>query len=111
VAAEVIDVIAGDCHVLRLEEEEGEVGAKGTDVLGMIVRSGLRPVIAGLAVGLTMSTLVGRVFGTQLVGVTMYDPTTLAATALLLTITAAIACWIPARRAARVDPLVALRYE
>jgi putative ABC transport system permease protein len=62
-------------------------------------------------VGLTMSTLVGRVLGTQLVGVTMYDPTTLAATTLLLTVTAAIACWIPARRAARVDPLVALRYE
>ena len=49
--------------------------------------------------------------GTQLVGVTAYDPPTLAAAAALLAVTAAIACWIPARRAARVDPMVALRYE
>ena len=87
------------------------LGAKGTDVLGMIVRSGLRPVVAGIAIGLAMSTLLGRVLGTQLVGVTAYDPRTLATAAVLLTTTAAIACWIPARRAARVDPLVALRYE
>ena len=87
------------------------LGAKGTDVLGMVVRSGLRPVVAGLAIGLAMSMLLGRVIGTQLVGVTAYDPLTLATAAVLLTTTAAIACWIPARRAARVDPLVALRYE
>lgn len=87
------------------------LGAKGTDVLGMVVRTGFRPVALGIAIGMTMSLLLGRTIGTQLVGVTMYDPPTLAATTLLLTITAAIACWIPARRAARVDPMVALRYE
>jgi putative ABC transport system permease protein len=47
----------------------------------------------------------------QLVNVTAYDPPTLAATTLLLILIAAIGCWIPARRAARVDPMVALRYE
>jgi putative ABC transport system permease protein len=58
-----------------------------------------------------MSLAFARLIGTQLVGVTTYDPPTLAAAALVLTMTAAIACWIPARRAARVDPLVALRAE
>jgi putative ABC transport system permease protein len=58
-----------------------------------------------------MSLLVGRMVGPQLVGVTAYDPPTLAAAIGLLTVTAAIASWIPARRAARVDPLIALRYE
>jgi putative ABC transport system permease protein len=87
------------------------LGAKRTDVLGMIVRSGLRPVAAGLVIGLAMSTLLGRVLGTQLFGVTAYDPRTLAAAAMLLTTIAAIACWIPARRASRVDPLVALRHD
>jgi len=54
---------------------------------------------------------LGRALGAQLVGVTAYNPATLAAAAVLLTVTAAIASWIPARRAARVDPMVALRYE
>jgi len=71
----------------------------------------LRLVVAGMAVGITISLTLGRVIGTQLVGVSAYDPETLAATTLLLMMTAAIACWIPARRAARVDPVVALRYQ
>jgi putative ABC transport system permease protein len=87
------------------------LGAKGADVLAMIVRSGLRPVLVGIAIGLALSALLGRTIGTQLVGVTASDPQTLGAAALLLAMTAAIACWIPARRAARVDPLVALRHE
>jgi len=87
------------------------LGAEGADVVGMVVRTGLRPVVAGIAIGIAVSPVLGRVIGSQLVGVTAYDPPTLAATAVLLTMTAAIACWIPARRAARVDPLVALRYE
>ncbi|MGZ4816754.1 MAG: ADOP family duplicated permease [Terriglobales bacterium] len=87
------------------------LGAERGDVLGMIVRSGLRLVILGIAIGIAISLTLGRVIGTQLVGVSVYDPETLAATTLLLTLTAAIACWIPARRAARVDPMVALRYQ
>lgn len=87
------------------------LGAKGTDVLGMVVRSGLRLIVVGIAIGMVMSLVFGRMIGTQLVGVTAYDPPTLAVATLLLTMTAAIACWIPARRAARVDPLVALRHE
>jgi putative ABC transport system permease protein len=87
------------------------LGAEGTDVVGMVVRTGLRLVAAGIAIGIPVSLVLGRIIGTQLMGVTVYDPFTLVATTLLLTMTAAIACWIPARRAARVDPMVALRYE
>jgi putative ABC transport system permease protein len=87
------------------------LGAKRTDVLRMVVRGGLRLVLMGTACGTAMSLLFGRMVGPQLVGVTAYDPSTLAAAIGLLTVTAAIASWIPARRAARVDPLTALRYE
>jgi putative ABC transport system permease protein len=87
------------------------LGAEGAAVIGMVVRTGLRLVAAGIAIGIAISLMLGRVVGTQLVSVKAYDPLTLATTTLLLTITAAIACWIPARRAARVDPMVALHYE
>jgi ABC-type antimicrobial peptide transport system permease subunit len=87
------------------------LGAKRADVLGMVVRTGLRLVAAGMAIGIAMSLVLGRLIGAQLVRVTAYDPATLAATSLLLAVTAAVACWIPARRAARVDPMVALRYQ
>jgi putative ABC transport system permease protein len=87
------------------------LGAEGSAVLGMVVGAGLRLVVAGVVVGLAVSLVLVRVIETQLAGVTAYDPPTLALAAILLTMTAAIACWIPARRAARVDPLVALRYE
>jgi predicted permease len=87
------------------------LGAQGTDVLRMVVRTGLRLVAAGIAIGTLMSLALGRTIGNQLVSVTAYDPPTLAATTLLLAMTAAFACWIPARRAARVDPMVALRCE
>jgi len=87
------------------------LGAEGPDVLGMVIGMGLRLVLAGMALGLAVSLALGRLIAAQLAGVTAYDPLTLAATTLLLAFTAAIACWIPARRAARVDPMVALRYE
>ncbi len=87
------------------------LGAESSAVLGMVVRAGLRLVVAGIAVGITVSLILGRVIETHLSGVTAYDPATLVATTVLLTLTAGIACWIPARRAARVDPMVALGHE
>jgi predicted permease len=100
-------------------------GAQATNVIVMVVWQGMRLVLLGLAV----SSLIGyalvrllksQYFGPdtwqqrmkeQLYGVTMGDPLTLIAIVSLLTLVALIACWLPARRAAKVDPLVALRYE
>jgi putative ABC transport system permease protein len=87
------------------------LGAGTAAALGLVVKTGLRLVLMGIAIGIAISLVLGRVIGSQLVDVAVYDPVTLAATTVLLTMTAATACWIPARRAARVDPMIALRYE
>ena len=87
------------------------LGAEGSHVLGMVIRMGLRLVGIGVAIGLIVSAALGRVIATQLWGVSAYDPWTLACVPALLLLTGLLACWVPARRAARVDPLVALRYE
>ncbi len=87
------------------------LGAERGDVLKLVINMGLRLVILGVGIGLAVSLGVVRVIATQLWGVSPYDPTTLIVVPLLLLITGLVACWIPARRAARVDPLVALRYE
>jgi predicted lysophospholipase L1 biosynthesis ABC-type transport system permease subunit len=88
------------------------LGAERANVLRLVIIAGLRLVLAGVAVGLAVSLLLGRAVESQLwPGVKPYDPTTLASTVLVLLAIGVLACWIPARRAARVDPMVALRYE
>jgi len=87
------------------------LGAQGSDVLGMVVRMGLQLVAIGVGLGLLASVALGRVIATQLWGVSVYDPWTLLCVPLLLLLTGFLACWLPARRAARVDPMIALRYE
>ena len=88
------------------------LGAERAIVLRLVIVAGLRLVLAGVAVGLLLSLLLGRALEAELwPGVKPYDPATLASTVLLLLATGVLACWIPARRAARVDPMVALRYE
>ena len=87
------------------------LGAESSDVLGMVIRMGLRLVGIGVALGLIASLALGRVIATQLWGVSAYDPWTLVCVPLVLFLTGLVACWLPARRAANVDPLVALRYE
>jgi ABC-type antimicrobial peptide transport system permease subunit len=72
----------------------------------------LRLVASGVAIGLIVSLLLGRVIEAELWrGVKPYDPVTLAGMAIVLTLVALLACYIPARHAMRVDPLLALRYE
>jgi predicted permease len=87
------------------------LGARALDVLALVFRQGLLPVAGGLLLGLVAAVLVTRLIKTFLVGVGATDPVTFAGIALLLLAVAALASYIPARRATRVDPLVALRYE
>jgi putative ABC transport system permease protein len=77
----------------------------------MVMRMGLWLMAAGLAVGLTASFAVNQVLATQLWGVTPRDPLTYAGVALVVLVCGAAACWFPARRATRVDLLIALRFE
>jgi len=87
------------------------LGAQAGDVLRMVIWQGLRLVAIGGALGLLGAIALGRVLVSLLFGVSTTDPLTLAAIASLLAGVALLACYLPARRAMRVDPMVALRYE
>jgi len=87
------------------------LGAQRSDVFGLVVKFGARLAIAGIAIGLIVSFALTRLMRSQLFGVSNLDPATFAAVTVLLCCVAVAACYIPARRAMRVDPIVALRYE
>ena len=87
------------------------LGAKPRDVRRLVIGEGMRPVIAGVALGVVGALALTRLMRTLLYGVSPSDPLTLGAVALLLTGVAFVAAWLPARRATRVDALDALRSE
>jgi putative ABC transport system permease protein len=87
------------------------LGARRFDVLRLVVRQGMMLVLIGMAIGLAGAVALTRVMSSLLFGVTAKDPLTFVAVAVLLSLVALLACYIPARRATKVDPLTALRYE
>jgi putative ABC transport system permease protein len=87
------------------------LGAATADVLRMILGQGVRTIFMGVAIGIVGALALTRTVESLLFGVTATDPLTFAGVTLLLVATALLACYIPARRAAKVDPMVALRYE
>jgi putative ABC transport system permease protein len=87
------------------------MGAERSHVMRLVVGQGLRLAGAGLVLGVVIALVVMRQLASLLFGVSAYDPLTFGGVALLLVLVALLACYIPARRATRVDPLVALRYE
>jgi ABC-type antimicrobial peptide transport system permease subunit len=87
------------------------LGGTARDILRLILGQGVRMLIAGLAIGLLAAFAITHVMTRLLVGVSPSDPFTYSAVAVLLAAITLAACWIPARRATRVDPGITLRYE
>jgi ABC-type antimicrobial peptide transport system permease subunit len=87
------------------------LGADLADVRRMVVRDALRPVAAGLGVGVAGALALTRVLRAELFGIQPHDPATFMAVVLTLLVVALVAAYLPARRASRVDPVVALRAE
>ena len=87
------------------------LGAAASDVLRLVIGQGMWTTVIGVAIGITASLALARMMRSLLFGVSATDPLTLAGVVLLLVGVSLLACWIPARRATKIDPLVALRYE
>jgi putative ABC transport system permease protein len=87
------------------------LGAQEGNVLNLVMGEGLKLVLIGLGIGLAGALSLTRILSTFLFGVTATDPVTFVSVSLFLTAVALLACYIPARRATKVDPLVALRHE
>ncbi len=87
------------------------LGAGRFDVMGLVLKHGLRPAFVGVVIGIASAAGLTRFLASQLYGVDPMDPLTFSGVCVILIAIAAAACWLPARRAARLDPLVALRCE
>jgi putative ABC transport system permease protein len=87
------------------------MGAGRWQILSMVMRNGLRLAVVGLAAGQVMALMLNRTLKSLLVGVSTTDPFTMLVTAVVLLMVAIVACYVPAWRATRMDPLVALRFE
>jgi putative ABC transport system permease protein len=87
------------------------LGAQSRDILRLVLGQGLKLTLIGVALGGAVAIGITRFLSSLLAGVSATDPVTFLVVPLLLTFVASLACWIPARRATRVDPMIALRRE
>jgi ABC-type antimicrobial peptide transport system permease subunit len=87
------------------------LGAQSADVVGMVLKQGAKLAFVGVCIGVVAALALARLMASLLFGVTAHDPLTFSAVAGLLIAIALLACYLPARRAMKVDPMVALRYE
>ena len=87
------------------------IGAQQAHILSLVLGDGMKLVLIGLSIGLVASLALTRFVASVLYGVSSTDPATFFTVALLYVCIALAACWIPAHRATRVDPIIALRYD
>ena len=110
-----IDVFGVMSYAVNLRSREMGIrlalGARPSEVRRMVVMEGMTQALIGVVIGVAGAAWLTRTMTTLLFGVSPGDPLTLATVAALLLATAAIACYVPARRATRVDPLIVLRTE
>jgi putative ABC transport system permease protein len=87
------------------------LGANRRNILALVLKKGMGLTLLGIAIGMAAAFALTRLMSSLLFGVKAFDPLTFVAVPLLLAMVALLACWIPARRATKVDPMIALRYE
>ena len=111
----VIGVFSVMAYTVSLQTHEIGIrmalGAQQNNVLQMVVQKGMRLIAAGVVIGLLASFALTRLLASQIWGVSATDPLTFSAVVLVVVAVGLVACLLPAQKATRVDPLVALRYE